>query len=53
LTREQVAELLGIDPESVRTVMAREGFKERRGYLEAEVMELYHRRMKGGHGAGC
>lgn len=47
LTREEVAALLGIQPESVRSTLRRYGIVERRGYSEAAVLNL--RRPGRGH----
>ena len=40
MTREEVAEHLGIDPESVRSTMRRYGITERRGYPRDQVLAL-------------
>jgi hypothetical protein len=40
MTREEVATLLGISPESVRKTMHRYGITERRGYPRSEVEGL-------------
>ncbi len=44
MSREVVAELLGIDIESVRTILKREGIHEHRGYPSDEVLALHRRR---------
>lgn len=40
LTRDQVAKLLGRDPEYVRKFLARRGIQEQRGYRRSEVEPL-------------
>lgn len=40
MTREEVAELLGISPESVRKTLSRHGITEQRGYPREAVENL-------------
>lgn len=40
MTRDEVAELLGINPESVRSTMRRYGISEQRGYPRDQVTKL-------------
>lgn len=44
LPREEVARLLGIAPESVRSTLRRAGIAEKRGYPEGSIRELLQRR---------
>lgn len=43
MTREEVAEYLGIQPESVRSALRNYGIRERRGYLRSEIETLQRR----------
>lgn len=43
MSRDQVAEHLGIKPESVRTTMHRAGIPEERGYRREKVMAMRRR----------
>ena len=51
LTHREVAELLGIDPEAVRSTMRRAGIPEIRGYPTDQVLALERcrRRREEGH----
>lgn len=40
LSRDQVAELLGLDPEYVRKFLSRRGVQEQRGYRRSDVEPL-------------
>lgn len=40
MTREEAAEHLGVAPNSVRTVLARHGVTERRGYPREQVLSV-------------
>jgi len=44
MTRDQVAEQLGIDVESVRSTMRRHDIAEQRGYPRDQVLELARNR---------
>lgn len=46
MTREDVAELLGIDPESVRSTLRRSGITEQRGYSREPVLSLHRQRQR-------
>ena len=43
MTLAEVAELLGIKPESASRLLRRHGIKARRGYLRAEIETLERR----------
>lgn len=46
MSREEVAALLGIQPESVRSTLRRYGITEQRGYLR-DAVEALPQRLKG------
>lgn len=48
MSREEVADLLGIDPESVRSTLRRYGVREERGYPRDEVLRAAQMRPRQG-----